>query len=234
MAIGLCAQVLGSAPLFEAHVPRLWQAPLVAVSVANAVLFWLFVQAMFDDEFVLRPAHVAVWLAVAALSGLNCAVLAGSGSVIEPVTMGLQRWIPLFFALLVAIAAASHWRADLVERRRRLRGFIVLTGIAYTIAALTARLGSPHAQLSGTAATTEAAALLAIAAVVAARLLRLGGADLFPAAPLSGAALPRRQDSRAGSKSGEPERSDEAADSAEGASCRRLAEPDVRGARLPQ
>lgn len=36
-------------------VPHLWQAPGVAVSVGNAVLFCVFVQVLFDEEFALRP-----------------------------------------------------------------------------------------------------------------------------------------------------------------------------------
>ena len=57
LTLGLCVQVLSSTPLFEALMPRLWQAPLVAVAVGNAVMFWVFVQALFDDDFILRPVH---------------------------------------------------------------------------------------------------------------------------------------------------------------------------------
>jgi AraC-like DNA-binding protein len=180
MALGLCVQVVSSTPLFEALVPRLWQAPLVAVSVANAVLFWIFAQALFDDEFALRPVHVGAWLAAAALGGINCAFVARSASVLAPIAMGLQRGIPLLFAVLAAIAAASHWRADLVERRRRLRGFIVATGIDDTVAMLLARLDSPNGRLAGASATVDVAVLLAIVMVVAWQLLRMGGSELFP------------------------------------------------------
>jgi AraC-like DNA-binding protein len=181
MALGLCVQVVSSTPLFEALVPRLWQAPLVALSVANAALFWIFAQALFDDEFALRRIHLGAWLAVAALGGINCAFVARSASVLAPVAMGLQRAVPLFFAILAAVAAASHWRADLVERRRRLRGFIVATGVVYTVATLLARLDSPNGRLAGMSATADVAVLLAIVAVVAWQLLRMGGSELFPA-----------------------------------------------------
>jgi len=168
MTLGLSVQAVSSAPLFEAMVPRLWQAPWVAVSVGNAVLFWIFVQALFDDDFTLRPAHLAAWAGAAALSGFNCAVAAGSASVLAPVTMGLQRAVPLVCAALAAVAAAAHWRADLVEPRRRLRVFILVTGIAYTLAMLVARLASPHGRLSDVAATADVSILLVILAVVAA------------------------------------------------------------------
>ena len=183
MALGLCAQVISATPLFEEMVPRLWQAPWVAVSVGNAVLFWVFVQALFDDEFALRPVHVIAWLAAATLSGLNCAALAHSASVLAPMTMGLQRAIPVVFAVLAAIAAARHWRADLVEERRRLRIFVVVTGIVYTLAFLGARLASPHGQLNGLTALLDVACLLAIVLVLVSRLLRLGSSNLFPTRP---------------------------------------------------
>jgi AraC-like DNA-binding protein len=184
MCLGLCVQVVSATPLFEDTVPRLWQAPLVAVSVGNAVLFWVFVHALFDDAFTLRPLHGLAWLGAAALSGLNCAMLANSASVLAPFTMGLQRALPLVFSVLAALAAARHWRSDLVEERRRLRVFIVVTGIVYTLASLAARLASPHGQLSGLTATLDVAGLLAIVMGVAVRMLRVTRSNLFaPTAP---------------------------------------------------
>ena len=183
LMLGLCVQVVSSTPLFEALVPRGWQAPLVAVSVANAVLFWVFVQALFDDGFVLRPRHGAAWLAVAGLSGFNCAAGQAGAAALGPWAMGVQRAVPLLFSILAALAAARQWRTDLVEPRRRLRSFIVVTGIAYTLAMLATRLASPHGRLSGTAATLDVASLLLMLAVIAWRLLRLTRSELFPLRP---------------------------------------------------
>lgn len=182
LALGLCIQVIGSTPMFEETVPRAWQSPFVAVSVGNAVLFWVFVQALFDDDFAPRPVHVASWLAVAALAALNCAAVAGSASVLAPVIMGIQRAVPLVFAVLAAMAAASQWRSDLVEGRRRLRLFIVVTGVGYSVGMLAVRLASPRGQLSGPSATADVAMLLLIVGVVVWRMVRLAGSELFPAA----------------------------------------------------
>jgi AraC-like DNA-binding protein len=197
MMLGLAVQVISSTPLFEAQAPRLWQAPLVAISVGNAVLFWIFVQALFDDDFALEPLHGAAWLAAAALGGFNCAWVAGSSSVLAPVTMGLQRGVPLLFAVLATIAAAAHWRADLVEGRRRLRAFIVVTGVAYTLAMLVARLASPHGRLSGTTATVDVALLLVIVAVTAFWMLRLAGSEIFPSERVVPSPVPRAQPAEA-------------------------------------
>lgn len=182
LALGLCIQVIGSTPLFEATVPRAWQSPFVAISVGNAVLFWVFVRALFDDDFALRPLHIASWLAVAVLAAFNCAMVAGSASVVAPITVGIQRAVPLLFAVLAAMAAASQWRADLVEGRRRLRVFIVVTGVGYSIGMLVVRLASPRGQLSGPSATADAAMLLLIVAVVTWQMVRLAGSEFFPAA----------------------------------------------------
>ena len=185
LALGLSVQVISATPLFEDSVPRLWQAPWVAISVANAVLFWVFVQTLFDDEFALRPTHAVAWLAVTSLSWLNCAGMANSASIMAPVSMGLQRAVPLVFSVLAVLAAAKHWRADLVEERRRLRIFIVWTGVLYSLAMLAARLGSPNGRLVGLVATLDVTALLAITSVMVAKLLRLGSSNLFPTPPIS-------------------------------------------------
>ena len=189
LMLGLCVQVVSSTPRFEALVPRAWQAPLVAVAVANAVLFWVFVQALFDDGFQLRPWHGAAWLAVASLSGFNCALGPAGAAALGPWPMGVQRAMPLLFSILVGLAAARQWRTDLVEPRRQLRAFIVVTGIAYTLAMLAVRLGSAQGRLSDTAATLDVASLLFMIAVIAWRLLRLTRSELFPltqASPLDG------------------------------------------------
>lgn len=185
--LGLCVQVIGATPLLEDRLPLVWQAPLIAVAVGNAVLFWVFIQALFDDDFVLRPVHGLAWATVAALSGFNCAVMAGSASLLAPLTWGLQRAVPLLFAVLAAVAAAAHWRADLVEGRRRLRVFVLVTGVVYTVAMLMARLAAPRGRLSASTALLDSAALLLMVAVVAGHLLRLGNSALFPSSPAPGA-----------------------------------------------
>jgi len=180
LCLGLCAQVIGANPMFEALVPRLWQTPLIAVSVGNAVLFWVFVRALFDDEFRLGHRHGAIWLAVVGLAAIGCTVGVRAPAWAMAAAV-LQRGMTLLFVLLATIAAASHWRSDLVEGRRRLRVFIVLTGSVYTVAMLLVRLDSPQGRLSALSAALDVVALLFIVSVVAWRLLTLAGSDLFPA-----------------------------------------------------
>lgn len=177
---GLAVQVLASTPWLEATLPRAVQAPLVAIQVGNAVLFWLFVRALFDDDFRLRPRHALPWAACAGLAGWNCLMLPGSASVPAPLLMGLQRALPLLFALLCVRAALDHWRDDLVEPRRRLRLFILVGGIVYSLVQLGLRLQSERGRLGPAAALLDMGLLLALAGTMATRMLALARSELFP------------------------------------------------------
>ncbi len=176
LGAGLCVQVVASTPLFEAGVPWRWQTPLVAVSVGNAVLFWLFALALFRDGWRLRPRHAAVWLAVLALAWLQCSRPSAAGAL-------AMRWLPLFFALLAMAAAVSRWQGDLVEPRRNLRSFIVVGGSLYTLVLVALRLAAPQGRLSPPMAALDMALLLCILGGMAGRLLRTADAGLFEPVP---------------------------------------------------
>ena len=109
-------------------------------------------------------------------------MLAHSGSAIAPFTTALQRVLPGLFAVLTMIAAAKGWRGDLIEGRRRLRAFIVIAGVAYTLLQLAARLASPDGRLSDAGATLDTALLLCIVAPLACSMLRMTATELFPSA----------------------------------------------------
>lgn len=179
---GLAVQVLASTPWLEATLPRAVQAPLVAIQVGNAVLFWLFVRALFDDDFRLRARHALPWAVCAGLAGWNCIMLPGSASVLASLLLGLQRALPLLFALLCVRAALAHWRDDLVEPRRRLRLFILVGGIAYSLVQVGLRLQAERGRLGPAAALLDMGLLLVLAGTMAARLLALARSELFPQA----------------------------------------------------
>jgi len=184
LAAGLMVQVISSMPAFEGGLPLAWQAPAIAISVANAPLFALFARALFVDEFQLRPRHALIWMAAAGLSLLNCIWLQPLSQGPQPwwpaqAAVGLQRSLPLLCGLVVAGAALQHWRVDLVERRRRLRLFVVLGGTAYMCAMVWARARSPQGALSPGLALADMSGLLLILTVLALGLLRLPAQGLF-------------------------------------------------------
>jgi len=179
LCLGLCVQMFGAAPAVEWHWPPVWQAPLVAVAVGNAVLFWLFVQALFDDDFRLRPRHRLAWLAAAGLGAFNAAVVAGSASPITPWSFGLQRLVAFAGALLACWAVLRNWRGDLVEPRRRLRGFIAGLGIVYTLVQVGLRMGSGTGMLTETGALIDVSMMLVLVGVVAVSVFRLSPGELF-------------------------------------------------------
>lgn len=192
LALGQCVQAVGAVPWIEANLAFASQAPLISIAVANVVLFWIFVRALFDDDFVPGRAHALAWAAVAGLSLANCTLAAAHGAgALRELMLGVQRAVPLLFALLAARAAAMRWRDDLVEGRRRLRVFILVTGVAYTLAMLAARLLSPQGRLSPLLALLDVVAMLGIVAVIAGRLLRLGPSELFPLPAAAAAAVPK-------------------------------------------
>lgn len=180
LTLGLAVQVFSSTPTFEHEASCALQAPLVGVSLANAVGFWLFVRALFDDGFRWRPWHAAAWLFAFAVGTLNCGLVLDPGEAPALLLRVLLRLVPLAAALLAIHAAVMHWRDDLVETRRRLRRFVLVTGVIYTVAQLSARLASPQGRLGGTVALLDVLGLLVISAGVVWWLVRLTQSDLFP------------------------------------------------------
>lgn len=191
--LALCVQIVSSTPLFERSLPSTWQALPVGISVGNSVLFWLFVQLLFDDDFELRRWHALPWLFMFA-SGLTFALSFGEGTpatTVHLVTQALIRWLPLLFAVLTMVAAVRRWSADLVESRRRLRAFVVVAGCVYTAVMVALRLNSGHGMLAAPAALVDIAFLLVIVAVPTVAVVRLRPGELFaPASTPAGTAVP--------------------------------------------
>ena len=177
LAVGVAAFAVETLPHFAVP-PLWWELPIIALSAGTSVVFWLFSRALFDDDFKLNAGHGLAWASMAGAPVVACALLRPEhadaaravGQLVDLGTFG-------FAALAVAQTLAS-WRADLVERRRRLRIFIVGGGAAYATVAAVVRLtradtGAPHAGM------VDMLVLLVIVAVIASRMLRVTGADMF-------------------------------------------------------
>lgn len=167
---------IGATPLVSAA-----HAPLIALSTGNVVVFWLFTRALFDETFRLRWWHLLVWAAVAAFSFVNCMWLApASGMQLSIIAINL---LALGFIVLAVAQTITSWSSDLVERRRSVRVFIV--GAAALYGGLNAVLqiamsGSGSAEIAN---TVNLAALAGVVASICYAMLRVDGADLFPAPP---------------------------------------------------
>ena len=154
-----------------------WHAPLIALSTGNAVVFWLFCRALFDDAFALRPWHGLVWLAMATFSFINCLWLAPSGHArIAIIAINL---LALGFIVLAVTQTIASWSVDLVEGRRRLRVFIITAAALYGGMNAVLQIvvsGSGAAEIAN---AVNAAVLAGVIAAIASAMIHIDGADLF-------------------------------------------------------
>jgi AraC-like DNA-binding protein len=152
-------------------------APLIALSTGNVVVFWLFARALFDEHFRLRWYHGLIWAAVACFSLVSCLWIAPSGHARPSVVA--TSLITLIFVGLALTQTVMSWSADLVERRRRARFFIICSAALYGgVNALLQIFGRGAGDL---ATSINAAVLGGIVGAIAWAILRVDGSDLFAA-----------------------------------------------------
>jgi AraC-like DNA-binding protein len=174
--IGVAAfAICSAANLAEAN--QWWLLPLQVFSVGNNLVFFLFVSALFDDDFRLRAWHLLLWAAV---------ILAGLGCMLAPASqhsglVGAVRPVldvsALVFAALGGSKALSTWSEDLVEGRRRLRFFVVLASALYIgLTAAADVLGAGQTQ-SVESSLLAAIGLVIIIGVAAGALLQVDPAQ---------------------------------------------------------
>lgn len=189
-ALGSAAHVVTSGigattPVTIAH------APLIAFSTGNIVVFWLFTRALFDDAFKLRPWHVAVWAAVVAFSFVNCMWIAPSGH--ARLSIIAINVLVLAFIALAVWQTLESWSADLVEGRRRIRVFIVSAAALYGGMNAILQIATSGSGASDVTNAVNSAVLAAVVAAICYAMMRVDGAELFPA-PSSVASEPAQPD----------------------------------------
>jgi AraC-like DNA-binding protein len=177
--LGSVAHVVSYSLDVTSRVP-LWHAPLIAISTGTIVLFWLFTRALFDDEFRLRWWHGLIWALVTAYSFAGCVWIAPSGHVRFSVTV--VNLIVLGFIALAIWQMIASWPADLVERRRRVRVFIVCAIALYGGLNAVLQIAAASDHVGAVAETINAGALTCTVAAIVYAMMRIDGADLFPAA----------------------------------------------------
>jgi AraC-like DNA-binding protein len=169
----------------------IWLAPLIALSTGNAVVFWLFCRALFDDTFELRPWHGLVWLAMVAFSFVNCFWLVPSGHARTAIVA--INLLALGFIVLAVAQTVASWSADLVEGRRRLRLFIVTAATLYGGMNAVLQMVVSGSGATGIANVANAAVLAGVVAAIASAMIHIDGADLFAPAPAALATAPAVQ-----------------------------------------
>lgn len=178
-ALGAATHAVGYSLDVTSRVP-LWHAPLIALSTGTIVVFWLFTRSLFDDEFRLRWWHGLIWALVTAFSFAGCVWIAPGGHVRFSVT-SVNLIVLGFIALAVGQMIAS-WPADLVERRRRVRVFIVCVTALYGGLNAVLQIAVAGYHVGELAETINAGALTCTVAAIVYAMMRVDGADLFPAA----------------------------------------------------
>ena len=179
LCIGLCIHVVHSTVAIHKHLAAWPDALIVSIANGNNPLFWLFAMVICIDDFVLKKRYLFVWIGTIALSLLNQMLRASSHQALHWILDSLLTWIPVVFAVLAIAVAVKHWRVDLVEKRRWLRGFIVLGGAAYIGISTAGRISSAHEPLAFATSAVDTLALLFIVCVITFRLLSLRSSELF-------------------------------------------------------
>lgn len=175
-ALGSAAHAASYSVGVSSLVPT-WHAPLIALSTGNIVVFWLFTRALFDDDFRLRWWHGSVWGLVTAFSFVGCVWIAPGGNVRFSVTM--VNLIVLGFIALAVAQTITSWPTDLVERRRRVRVFIVCAAALYGGLNALLQIFAAGSDVGNLANTVNAGVLACVVVAIACAMMRVDGADLF-------------------------------------------------------
>jgi len=156
-----------------------WHAPLIALSTGNAVVFWLFTRALFDDAFRLRWWHGLIWAAVTAFSFVNCLFIAPVATI--RLSIIAANLLALSFIALAVIQSVRSWTADLVELRRSVRVFIVSATALYGGANAVLQIAMSGSGAVAIANVANLAVLAGIVAAICVAMMQVQAGDLFPA-----------------------------------------------------
>jgi hypothetical protein len=132
LGAGAATYAISTAPFFPQGSFG-WNAPLVILYAGSPVILWLWALAVFDDSFVLRPHHVAIW-AVAAGLGLSAYGGWATSPMLSMISGRMLALVSVVFALLAAAQTLPGRRADLAAGRRRLLVAFLLATAAFVVA----------------------------------------------------------------------------------------------------
>jgi AraC-like DNA-binding protein len=162
MCAGGAFYAIVTAPFFP-KASLWWTSPIFS---AQPAVFWLWARDKFDDDFVLRRWHGALWLIIVAiglavsLSWPNWPALAGAG-------VRLLSFVAVVLALAAAVQTVKTWRVDLVARRRRLRLVMLAINVAFIGLVAGAGFASVPVAIPGGVGSLPSALCLFVVAMLA-------------------------------------------------------------------
>lgn len=178
MSAGGVFYAIATAPFFPKS-SWWWVLPILS---SQPAVFWLWARAAFDDDFVLRRWHGALWLSIVAfgfaltLGWFYWPALAGAGG------RGLAL-VNLALAVAAAVQTVKTWRADLVARRRRLR----LAMLAINVGLIAAVAGAGFVAVPVAVPGAPGSLPISLALFVVAMIAGLGAFAVQPVVPVSDA-----------------------------------------------
>jgi AraC-like DNA-binding protein len=173
MAASGAAYAIATAPL----VPKAASWWMLAILVANPVIFWLWARATFDDEFVVRRWHGALWLVIVGI-GFTVFLTWTTWPTLARASARLLSVTALVLSLAAAVQTVRTWSADLVAGRRRLRIAVLILSLLLIGLITGSDLTSFSAASLGISGSLASAVALAI-------LASLAGWNLFYPPPAS-------------------------------------------------
>ena len=186
--LGAAANLVRTAPIFEDH-KDLWLIPFRLLANGNPAVFWALASALFDDDFTLSWRYVAAWIGLVVLNLIGL-YAGGAHPYLAANTLAL---VCIVLALWTAIAGRA---GDLIEARRRLRVFFLVTVGLYTAATIVSAILLHGGPGYGAFTSLDATGNLVIAFGFAVVLLTLSSEALFlptptmPSRPTPEAATP--------------------------------------------
>lgn len=183
MGVAGAAYAISTAPFFPTWSFG-WSTPFVALGMSSPVILWLWARMIFDEQFVLRPWHAAIWVLMAGLGVVACngwtswPGLAGTcGRVLASASIG--------FAVLALAQSAKGWRKAMTVARGRLLVALLIGISSQTVLSASAGLaGIPNRSTS----LTIACALGAFAVISVWMMLFIPPPESQPAIAGAGAA----------------------------------------------
>jgi AraC-like DNA-binding protein len=129
LMLGAAASSVNSVPGFE-QAGVFWRVPVLALAAGSPAVFWLWARVVFDDDFIPRARHAALWALLVA-GELVSAYGGATWSRLGPVADTLVQLMSLGLAVLAAAQTMATWRGDLVMGRRRLRVVVLLGAMLF-------------------------------------------------------------------------------------------------------